>query len=277
MAKLTRKALLQFGSTANSGSEIGQFGSYVSPVYTNDLDVMQAGTAWPRGWFSETIATNRPFIQDQNAVDFVFGYQLCYLLQMGIAEFLSSCTYYQNSIVQTAGQLYTSLTDANVGNDPATSPSNWQPGLLSAEMTGVIKGWGGVVAPTGYLLCDGSAVSRSTYAALFAICSTNYGAGNGTTTFNLPDFRTRVPVGYKSADSDFGTLGQSGGEKTHQLIVAEMPSHTHTYNSPPSPGAGDTGSSYSGTPTGQVTGSSGGDQAHNNLQPYQVINYIIKT
>lgn len=60
---------------------------------------------------------------------------------------------------------------------------------------GVLVPYGGSSAPSGWLLCDGSAVSRTTYAALFAILSTTYGAGDGSTTFNLPDLRGRAPVG----------------------------------------------------------------------------------
>lgn len=276
MAKLTRKTLLQFGSTVNAGSEIGQFGSYASPIYSADIATLQAGTAWPRGWAAETVAVNRPFLEDINAVDYVYGYMLCYLFQMGIAEYDSGTTYYLNSVCQIAGQFYISLQDNNTGNAPASSPSSWQPGIPGTELTGVVKEYGGTVAPTGYLLCDGSAVSRSTYAALFAVLGTAYGVGNGTTTFNIPDKRGRVGVGYKSGDADFGTMGQTGGEKTHALTIPEMPAHTHSYTYVTSPGAGDSGGALD-TYVGGTTGSTGGDGAHNNLQPYQVFNYIIKT
>jgi microcystin-dependent protein len=85
--------------------------------------------------------------------------------------------------------------------------------------------WAAASAPTGWLLCDGSAVSRTTYAGLFAILSTTYGVGDGSTTFNLPDLRGRFPVG-KNAGT-FSALGGTGGEETHTLTVPEMPAHTH--------------------------------------------------
>ncbi len=282
MAKLVRKTFLQFGSTVNAGSEIGQFGSYAAPVYSADIDVIQAGTAWPRGWAVETIATNRPFLEDQNAVDFVFGYMLSYILQMGIPEYDASTTYYANSYVQVAGALYKSLTDTNVGNTPASSPSNWAACIdlvAGGTPTGTGAPWfgGNAAPPSGWLVCDGSAINRTTYAALFAVIGTTWGAGNGSTTFNLPDTRGNTLVGYKAADGSFGTLGANPGEKTHTLTTAEMPSHTHDMNATIS-NPGDTGAAvFYRTGSGISTSATGGDGAHNNIQPSLVATYIIKT
>lgn len=79
--------------------------------------------------------------------------------------------------------------------------------------TGTITSFGGSSAPTGWLLCDGSAVSRTVYAALFAIIGTAYGVGDGSTTFGLPDLRGRVAVGFAASGghSDVSTLGQNEG------------------------------------------------------------------
>lgn len=153
---------------------------------------------------------------------------------------------------------------------------------------GTIVSYGSLTPPTNWLVCDGSAVSRTAYAALFAAIGTSYGSGDGSTTFNLPDLRGRVPVG-KSTDTEFDTLGETGGEKTHTLTVNEMPEHTHT--------AGLTGvnevaphDTHPGLypprimadyyPNWNVTGltinNAGGGQAHNILQPYQVVCFIIK-
>lgn len=145
--------------------------------------------------------------------------------------------------------------------------------------TGTILPYAGSSAPTGYLLCDDSAVSRATYSALFAVIGTNYGVGDGSTTFNVPDLRGNVPVG-KDAGT-FSTLGSTGGEETHSLSIAEMPAHTHPgeyvivgSGSTPTGAAGE--SSGTGTVTTAVP-TQGSGTAHNNLQPYQVVNYIIKT
>lgn len=88
---------------------------------------------------------------------------------------------------------------------------------------GLIYMFGGSVAPSGFLICDGSAISRSTYADLFSAIGTTYGSGDGSTTFNLPDMSGRVPIGV-SLDI---ALGDVGGEETHTLLTNELPSHSH--------------------------------------------------
>lgn len=154
---------------------------------------------------------------------------------------------------------------------------------------GSVTLFAGLSAPTGYLLCDGSAISRTRYSALFNAIGTAYGAGDGSTTFNLPSFKSKVPVGLDSNDTDFDTLGKTGGEKEHTLTVDEMPEHKHPgiewlgssqYNISLNSGSLSTG--YKMTWTGSSdtskiqTASAGGSQPHNNVQPYVVVNYIIK-
>lgn len=78
----------------------------------------------------------------------------------------------------------------------------------------------------GWLWCNGQPVSRTTYAALFAEIGTGFGAGNGSTTFNLPDLRDKVPV---AKGTSFPAVGAVGGELAHVMTVAEMPSHDHGY------------------------------------------------
>ncbi len=96
--------------------------------------------------------------------------------------------------------------------------------------TGGIIAWPTATAPTGWLLADGAAVSRTTYAALFALIASVYGAGDGSTTFNVPNLKGRVPVGFDSGQTEFDALGETGGSKTHTLSTAEMPLHTHAQN-----------------------------------------------
>lgn len=195
---------------------------------------------------------------------------------------------------------------------------------VAAMPAGSIQVWPSNTIPDGWLLCDGSAVSRTTYSGLFDEIGTTYGAGNGTTTFNLPDLRGRVPVGYDDPApwADFRPLGKTGGERTVTLTDAQIPYHTHSgtttdtgsshrhwvsaaaiddrnftgtgannqdYGTVSDAGSysqndGDSGAgsytSYNGSlhthtyTTSSQSGSYGG--AHNNLQPYLVLNYIIK-
>lgn len=149
--------------------------------------------------------------------------------------------------------------------------------ISQAAPVASIHAYGGSTAPTGWLICDGSAVSRTTYAALFAIIGTTYGAGNGSTTFNLPDLRGKIPVGRDSGQTEFDVLGETGGAKTHTLSTTEIPSHQHSYGPTGSSGAFGMVDSVSASSSGlRQTGFTGGGAAHNNLQPYQVINYIVK-
>jgi microcystin-dependent protein len=97
--------------------------------------------------------------------------------------------------------------------------------------SGSIFPYAGSTAPQDYLLCDGAAVSRSTYAALFAVCGTTYGAGNNSTTFNLPNLQQRFPLG-KSVGGTGATLGGVGGTIDHVHTGAShqhtIPTHAHT-------------------------------------------------
>ena len=186
---------------------------------------------------------------------------------------------------------------------------------------GSVIQYAGETAPSGYLLCNGLSFQTSAYPSLFSAIGYTYG-GSGT-IFQVPDLRSRVAVGLDAFDTAFSYLGQVGGEKTHQLTTAEMPSHTHQQNAhshvlnDPTHTHGDGApagdivvTQFGGTPTNTLdifdggatplatntvtqvanasTGitldaavatnqSSGGGYAHNNLQPYITLNYIIKT
>lgn len=166
------------------------------------------------------------------------------------------------------------------------------PELAAGMPAGSVIQWAGSIAPANWLLCDGSAVSRTTYASLFAAIGVLYGSGDGTTTFNVPDLRGRVPVGKNSGT--FSTLGATGGEEAHLLTGPEsgIQAHSHApsvivdgyifkYGNGTAGGfsIGNTGMG-GGSPSSTYTGTTGpanATTAHNNLQPYQVLNYIIKT
>jgi len=213
------------------------------------------------------------------------------------------------------------------GNLLTSNGTTWEsstPAASSSLPTGALMPYAGATAPTGYLLCDGSSVSSSTYLALHAVLSNTYGGsaytGAGALSFNLPDLRGRLPMGAGTGSGQNAsgtgapsgtaqtarTRGQWGGEETNLLSTTEMPSHNHG-------GATQGGGSHSHTPAGSignvglgtnnlaVSGGSqwgfsstatitntvanhthtidalGGGGRHNNVPPFVVLNYIIKT
>jgi microcystin-dependent protein len=178
------------------------------------------------------------------------------------------------------GTLFTYYNDGSSSQwvESTNVIANVEPNPIPA---GAMMAWGSDTIPSNWLLCDGSAINRSTYASLFAAIGTQYGNGDGTTTFNLPNIKGRTIVGKDVSQTEFDVLGETGGAKTHTLTVAQMPAHTHTqypidwYVVPTN-----TNTSRGGTVLPQSntvpTGSTGGGGAHNNLQPYIVLNYIIK-
>lgn len=247
--------------------------------------------------------------------------------------------------------------------DNASSPSATNPFLTASAFTGVVTPFAGSAAPTGWLLCDGAAVSRTTYASLFAITSTTFGVGDGSTTFNVPDLRSRIAVGAgtgtkvatfssraanvitvtglsNASNNEFQTgqavvyvtsgtvitgltssttyyvvrvsnttfslattlanaqngtvialssdgtgtqtftqtltartLGNTGGEENHAMSITELIAHIH----PSGTASGSGNVSSGGSPSLGNTGSTGGNVAMNIMQPFAVLNYIIKT
>lgn len=167
---------------------------------------------------------------------------------------------------------------------------------------GTIIQYAGATEPTDWLFCDGRAVSRTTFAQLFAAIGTTYGSGDGNTTFNLPDMRGRFPLGcgepasntvhawgdnltYNGVNIYNEVLGNRGGESMHTLNINQMPSHGHGYRI-----IGDSSQTSSSSvarlpdPTwdtkfqqfsGGVIQDTGGGQAHNNMPPYSTVNFLI--
>ncbi|MFZ5784727.1 MAG: phage tail protein [Pseudomonadota bacterium] len=186
-------------------------------------------------------------------------------------------------------------------NPPASTPPQR---LVPA---GTVLPFAGSTAPTGFLLCHGQAVSRADHADLFAAIGTTYGAGDGSTTFNLPDLRGRVAAGRDNmGGSSAGrlttiagtTLGGAGGSDAVTLTTGHMPSHSHGVNDPTHShgvlsgnttpaaftgraGQGDGNNNYYITPSYAATGitlqNAGGGAAHQNVQPTLVLNHIIAT
>lgn len=144
------------------------------------------------------------------------------------------------------------------------------------------------IVPTGWLLCDGTAYQQSQYPVLFGVISSTYNTHCGAAApasgyFRVPNYSGRTIVGKSSSDSDFNDLTDYGGEKTHILTQSEMPSHNHqmdrtAYAEKKMESVYDSNVTYGAyeEATPWRTGNTGGSEAHNNLQPYAVANYIIK-
>jgi microcystin-dependent protein len=167
-------------------------------------------------------------------------------------------------------------------------------GGVNSVISGTIQMWPTASAPSGYLLCDGSAVSRTTYSALFAVIGTTFGAGDTTTTFNLPDYRGRVAMGVSGSYALASTGGSADAvvvSHTHTASVTD-PGHSHTLTSNVAAFAGGSSSgannsyniNFPGVTTNSATtgisvsnSSTGVSGTNANLQPYLAINFIIKT
>jgi microcystin-dependent protein len=155
--------------------------------------------------------------------------------------------------------------------------------------TGTITAFGAATAPTGWVLCDGSAISRSTNAALFALIGTTYGVGNGSTTFNVPDLRQRFPMG-KAASGTGSTLGGTGGTIDHVHDLDSATSHAKITATSNQIGVDRKAVSFTDDATFTATGNLvavsstarttatvlGGDSDTAN-PPFQTVNFIIKT
>jgi microcystin-dependent protein len=115
---------------------------------------------------------------------------------------------------------------AKLGVDGSAVTSSVDYKITNNTPTGVVNMWMVGLAPTGWLLCDGTAISRTTYSALFGVLGVTYGVGDGSTTFNIPNMVNRVPVG-KASTGTFATLGSTGGVETVTLTVAQLAAHGH--------------------------------------------------
>lgn len=210
------------------------------------------------------------------------------------------------TIAADSGSLDSGLSEVDVG-------------ILQNQLTALIPAgtlidFAGTSAPQGFLNCDGSAVSRTTYAGLFSAIGTAWGAGDGSTTFNLPDLRRKTTIGSggTAVSGPANTVGSTGGEETHTLTAGELASHNHTVTDNghvhsdsghthaqnastvlniASSGAQTGGSFNIGTgnvntqvgfaniqssTTGISINNSGGGGAHNNMQPSGVVLKCIK-
>lgn len=173
--------------------------------------------------------------------------------------------------------------------------------LASIEIpVGTIMPFTSSTVPSGYMVCDGREISRTTYSDLFTVIGTTYGSGDGSTTFNLPNIKGRTLVGYDPNDSDFNTVGKTSGSKTHALVESELPEIGGSFqihgqeggtifyqtfghatgikqNNYKTTQGGSLGGAHSYTTPGFKFGNSNAQtRGHNNVQPSFTIIYMIK-
>lgn len=216
-------------------------------------------------------------------------------------NFTDLVNYLNNSVVPKDGSVSMTGLLTLPASDPSTANQATRKAYVDAQVsaavpTGVVFPWTTASAPTGYLLTAGQAVSRTTYAPLFAVISTVFGAGDGSTTFNLPDLRGREPRGLDDmgvGNGDAGritaanTLGAGGGASIQAFIAGAQTSgtaqtsgdgssHTHDYAAP----IYDHNTVYTTTSSGAPHFhyyDRPAEAADSNLPPYIFLNYIIKT
>ncbi|MCH9844120.1 MAG: phage tail protein [Alphaproteobacteria bacterium] len=180
------------------------------------------------------------------------------------------------------------ISESGLTPDADDNTQLWQALRRALQPTGLIEIWSGELSeiPDGWLYCQGQAVSRTTYADLFALVGTKYGNGNGSTTFNVPNMTQRTVMGRRYSTTDWG-VGDTGGSFTktvntaastvdvsgatdgHALTTNEMPSHTHNWDPTGHVAGNDSGQTgiTSGAVSSQIitpfdVSSTGGDQAH---------------
>jgi microcystin-dependent protein len=250
------------------------FDANANPLAGGKLYAYQAGTLIAQNTYSDqalTVPNANPVILDANGEATIF---------------IPDGTLYRFILKNSLDVVQWDVTGVEMVAPAA--PSNPSP-----VPTGAMIAFGAAAAPTGYTLCDGSAINRVTFAALFAVIGTTYGAGDGATTFNVPDMRGKFPFG-KAAAGTGNALGASFGTIDH---VHTGPAHTHPVtvpysgwgtnaNTPPLAGKLQAGGSGAGSEAGvtQATGdqniNTGAATAGNTgtgNPPGLVFNWIIKT
>ena len=218
MTILTRQTQKVFAGNANA-SQIAVMGSMKTgtPDYQTDLDKLQSAS-YELGWDSALLADKAPYLEEMNGVQYGFSYQLTYLLQEGIPEYDANTAYSLNSIVKVVSgnelKLYHPIqldSNGECRGHALTDNAWWQQVyFINTTAIGQPQLSLNATLPDGlppenssFIWLEGQAVSRSTYSALFAIYGTTYGSGDGSTTFNLPNFSNRALWGYNGS---FGTI-----------------------------------------------------------------------
>ena len=220
------------------------------------------------------------------------------LTTMGVYtdDWNSSSTYAIGDIVIYDNRIFRNLTGTNTETTPDIDTTNWEETTLASMSggggggitgdtlpIGAIVPFGGWDAPTGWLICDGTLLNKTDYPELFNAIGYSFGGEEGGSTFGLPDLRGRVPVGEKDNDSDFDGIGVTGGSKylqahRHEGVVSNYGGTLSSFTGTGTDVVYDLGSLYQENKqenSTMITGITGAGNS-GNLQPYQVVCYIIK-
>lgn len=233
---------------------------------------------------SVSLATNDAFVVNDGGT--MKQVPLLELINFMANNLPVSSTMITDGTIQTADLANGIITAAKLASDVGTP-------------AGVISPYAGTSAPTGWLMCFGQDVSRTIEANLYTAIGENFGSGDGSTTFNVPDLRGRVIAGTDNMGGisanrltsplNGDTFGATGGNETHTLTTAELPAHNHsgTVDLRTNWEAGTSSLSPIGTGSARYDGTAskpsldiantGGGAAHANVQPTMILNYIIKT
>lgn len=246
MATLQRLTGKVFAGNAEL-TNLGVFGSAadgqgINPTSTNTEAQIQADAAYEEGWTSAVVTSkNFPPVEEVNGVLRTISYQACYLLQEGIPTWDSGTVYSATSIVKSfsGNQLnfYKSLVDNNQGN-AISDTTKWTSALIVGEreigVPQITLDFNSSL-PENCIDLQGQAVSRTTYNNLFAIYGTTYGAGDGSATFNLPDFSNRAIYGGTAAGYLSAALPKitatTNTVSAHTHSITSNGSHTHSRGS----------------------------------------------